>query len=113
MISYRHELSQTGTARGGRHSLVVSSALARELERDIEDHRRQVYLERSGTTAPKRVWHPALYKTQDVILNFVHSPLKSVELFMRELDQYRPAKKRRSMTAGIAQQLKFLFKTRY
>ncbi|XP_022704688.1 uncharacterized protein LOC111269395 isoform X2 [Varroa jacobsoni] len=101
MISYRHELSQTGTARGGRHSLVVSSALARELERDIEDHRRQVYLERSGTTAPKR------------ILNFVHSPLKSVELFMRELDQYRPAKKRRSMTAGIAQQLKFLFKTRY
>lgn len=67
MISYRHELSQTGTARGGRHSLVVSSALARELERDIEDHRRRVYLERSGTTAPKRVWHPALYKTQDVV----------------------------------------------
>ncbi|OQR75792.1 hypothetical protein BIW11_08197 [Tropilaelaps mercedesae] len=113
MISYKHELSQARTARGGRHSLVVSPALARELERDIKEHYKKLYNERAGSLVPAKVWNPTLDKIQDTVLNFVHSPLKPVEMFIRELYQYRPAKRRRSMTASIDHQLKFLFKTRY
>lgn len=68
MISYRHDLEQAGTVRGGRHSLVVSSALARELERDIKEHHKKAHLERAGSVLlEQRVWHPALYRTNDKV----------------------------------------------
>ncbi|XP_028966596.1 uncharacterized protein LOC114828074 [Galendromus occidentalis] len=111
-VSYRWDLRQAGTARGGRHSLVVSSALARELERDIQESRRKSHLGGSELSAAK-LCHPALYRSQEKILNFVHSPLTSVEMFIRELDQYAPPKKRRSTISAEPTQLKFLFRTRY
>lgn len=66
-VSYRRELRQAGTARGGRHSLIVSSALARELEQDIRESRHKAHTEKAGPSESK-VWHPALYESQNKVI---------------------------------------------
>ena len=72
-VSYRRDLRQAGTARGGRHSLVVSSALARELEHDLRESRRRSHLAEWATT---KMWNPALYKAQNMVNSHFFSKIR-------------------------------------